>query len=119
VVAIVLQGLTATVIAVSGGYEHILSYVVSIDFIFFGLTAASLFVFRRRSSSSPSTGLYLTPGHPYTTALFVLASAAIVISTVATSPVNSAIGFGILLAGVPVYLYWSRRGRRAPSLEQL
>ena len=119
VVAIVLQGLTATVIAVTGGYEHILSYVVSIDFIFFGLTAASLFVFRRRSDLSPANGLYLTPGHPYTTALFVLASAAIVLSTVASSPLNSAIGFGILLAGVPVYLYWSRRGRRAPSAEQL
>jgi len=119
VVAIVLQGLTATVIAVTGGYEHILSYVVSIDFIFFGLTAASLFVFRRRSDLSPANGLYLTPGHPYTTALFVLASAAIVLSTVASSPLNSAIGFGILLAGVPVYLYWSRRGRRAPPAEQL
>jgi APA family basic amino acid/polyamine antiporter len=119
VVAIVLQGLTATVIAVTGGYEHILSYVVSIDFIFFGLTAASLFVFRRRSDLSPANGLYLTPGHPYTTALFVLASAAIVLSTVASSPLNSAIGFGILLAGVPVYLYWSRRGRRARSAEQL
>jgi len=119
VVAIVLQGLTATVIAISGGYEHILSYVVSIDFIFFGLTASSLFVFRRRSGSFPATGLYLTPGHPYTTALFVLASAAIVISTVASSPLNSAIGFSILLAGVPVYLYWSRRNRRTLSPEQL
>jgi APA family basic amino acid/polyamine antiporter len=115
VVAIVLQGLTATVIAVAGGYEHILSYVVAIDFIFFGLTAASLFVFRRRSALSGSSGIYLTPGHPYSTALFVLASAAIVISTVVSSPANSAIGFGILLAGIPVYLYWSRQSHRAPS----
>jgi APA family basic amino acid/polyamine antiporter len=118
VVAIVLQGLAATVIAITGGYEHILSYVVSIDFIFFGLTAASLFVFRRRSDSSASTGLYLAPGHPYTTALFVLASAGIVISTVASAPANSAIGLSILLAGIPVYLYWSRRTRRAGFQEQ-
>jgi basic amino acid/polyamine antiporter, APA family len=113
VVAIVLQGLTATVIAISGGYEHILSYVVSIDFIFFGLTAASLFVFRR--VPGPSTGLYLTPGHPYTTVLFVLASVAIVISTIASAPANTAVGLGILLAGIPVYLYWDRRTRRAIS----
>ena len=117
VVAIVLQGLTATIIAVSGSYEHILNYVTSIDFISFGLTAASLFVFRRRRRSSPSTGVYFTPGHPYTTAVFVLSCAGIVISTVASAPANSVIGFGILLAGVPVYLYWSRRNRRPASAD--
>jgi APA family basic amino acid/polyamine antiporter len=119
VVAIVLQGLTATVIAVSGGYEHILSYVVSIDFISFGLTAASLFVFRHRSGPSSSTGIYLTPGHPYTTALFVLSCAGIVMSTVASAPANSLVGYGILLAGIPVYLYWSRRTPRATSQPEL
>jgi basic amino acid/polyamine antiporter, APA family len=113
VVAIVLQGLTAAVIAIAGGYEQILSYVVAADFTFFSMTAASLFVLRRRVTSSPAGGNYLVPGHPYTTALFVLAAAGIVISTVISSPVNSAIGFGILLAGIPVYLYWSRRSRQA------
>jgi APA family basic amino acid/polyamine antiporter len=113
VVAIVLQGVTATVIALSGRYEEILNYVISVDFISFGLTAASLFVFRRRIQASPQK-LYLAPGHPYTTALFVLACAAIVITTVATFPANSAIGLIILLAGFPVYLYWSRRARRNP-----
>jgi basic amino acid/polyamine antiporter, APA family len=111
VVAIVLQGVTATVIALSGRYEQILNYVISVDFISFGLTAASLFVFRRKSADSPQT-LYLTPGHPYTTGLFVLACAAIVITTTATFPSNSAIGLIILLAGIPVYLYWSRAKRR-------
>ena len=109
--AIVLQGVTATVIALSGRYEQILNYVISVDFISFGLTAASLFVFRQRKVNAPQS-LYLTPGHPYTTALFVLACAAIVITTTATFPANSAIGLIILLAGIPVYLYWSRAKRR-------
>ena len=113
VVAIVLQGVTATVIALSGRYEQILNYVISVDFISFGLTAASLFVFRRRVEDS-SEKLYLAPGHPYTTGLFVLVCAAIVITTVATFPANSAIGLFILLAGFPVYLYWSRRARQNP-----
>jgi basic amino acid/polyamine antiporter, APA family len=111
-VAIVLQGVTATVIALSGRYEQILNYVISVDFISFGLTAASLFVFRRKNVDSPQTP-YLTPGHPYTTALFVLACAAIVITTTATFPANSAVGLVILLAGIPVYLYWSRAKRRS------
>jgi len=118
VVAILLQGVTATVIAVAGGYEQILNYVVSVDFISFGLTAASLFVFRRQYGSSAAQEIYLAPGHPYTTALFVLSCAAIVTSTIVNSPANSAIGWGILLTGIPVYLYWSRAGRRIAPQSQ-
>ena len=55
VVAIVVQGIAATIIALSGRYEQILNYVVSIDFISFALTAASLFVFRRRDKISEPT----------------------------------------------------------------
>ena len=98
--------------ALSGRYEQILNYVISVDFISFGLTAASLFVFRQRKVNAPQL-LYLAPGHPYTTALFVLACAAIVITTATTFPANSAIGLGILLAGIPVYLYWSRAKRKS------
>ncbi len=119
VVAIVLQGVTATVIALSGRYEQILNYVVSVDFISFGLTAASLFVFRRRREAAPPRSLYLAPGHPYTTGLFVLTCAGIVISTIVSSPANSAIGLIILLAGIPVYLYWSRAARRNPRPQDL
>ena len=108
-VAIVLQGVFATVIALSGRYEQILNYVVSVDFISFGLTAAALFVFRSRDTSGLPEGIYRAPGHPYTTAAFVVTCAAIVASTIASYPGNSAIGLLILVAGIPVYLYWSRR----------
>jgi APA family basic amino acid/polyamine antiporter len=106
ILAIALQGLLATVIALSGRYEQILNYVVSVDFVSFGLTAAALFVLRRRISSPE---VNLTPGHPYSTALFVMACAGIVGSTLASYPANSAIGLIILVAGIPVYLFWSRR----------
>jgi APA family basic amino acid/polyamine antiporter len=111
VVAIVLQGIFATVIAVSGRYEQILNYVISVDFISFAFTAAALFVFRRRDGNAPPPGVHLAPGHPYTTAAFVLVCAGIVASTIAAYPANSAIGLLILLAGIPVYWYWSRRAR--------
>ncbi|PYS51997.1 MAG: amino acid transporter [Acidobacteria bacterium] len=110
VVAIALQGLFAIVIALSGEYEKILSYVVSVDFIWFGLTAASLFVFRRRSESEDSSDAignrFRVPGHPITTALFVIACALIVLSTIYKNPGNSAIGLLIVVAGIPVYLFW-------------
>ncbi|HKC63870.1 MAG TPA: amino acid permease, partial [Pyrinomonadaceae bacterium] len=110
VIAIALQGLFAIVIALSGEYEKILSYVVSVDFIWFGLTAAALFVFRRRSESDDSSdetaNRFRVPGHPITTGLFVIACALIVLSTIYKNPGNSAIGLSIVVAGIPVYLFW-------------
>jgi APA family basic amino acid/polyamine antiporter len=115
VVAIVLQGLAATAIAWTGKYEQILNYEVSVDFISFSLAAASLFLFRRQDRRPDrNAAIYRTPGHPYTTAVFVLTCVGIVASTIATYPENSGIGIGIMLTGIPVYLYWSR-ARKVPT----
>jgi len=108
-VAIIAQGLTATVTALIGQYEKILSYEVAVDFILFALVATSLFVFRHREGGVLPKGVHGVPGHPYTTALFVAACVGIVASTVWNDPVNSVKGWLILLTGIPVYLYWSRR----------
>jgi APA family basic amino acid/polyamine antiporter len=107
VVAIVLQGAAATIIACSGKYGEILNFEVTVDFIFFGMTAASLFILRRRHNGS-NAGIYRTPGHPFTTILFVLSCAGVVGSAIVAAPRNSAIALGIMLAALPVYYYWSR-----------
>ncbi|HYL73535.1 MAG TPA: amino acid permease [Bryobacteraceae bacterium] len=111
VVAIALQGALAIAIALSGRYEQILNYVISSDFIFFGLTAATLFVFRRRQQPGENVR-YRVPGHPWTTGLFVTASALIVAGTVYSHPRESLTGWLILASGIPVYLFWSRFGAR-------
>jgi APA family basic amino acid/polyamine antiporter len=107
VVAIVLQGLAAIVIACSGTYGEILNFEVTVDFIFFGMTAASLFILRRHQVGSDAA-IYRVPGHPFTTILFVLSCAGIVGSAIVASPANSAIALCIMLAALPVYYYWSR-----------
>jgi APA family basic amino acid/polyamine antiporter len=109
VVAILLQGAVAIVIALSGSYGQILSYVVSVDFIWFGLTGAALFVFRRREGAA----WFQAPGHPVTTALFVAACATVVAATVYNNLADSAVGLLILAAGVPAFLYWQRKQARA------
>jgi APA family basic amino acid/polyamine antiporter len=113
VVAIVLQGLAAVVIACSGTYGEVLNFEVTVDFIFFGMTGAALFILRKRRIGS-DTVVYRTPGHPFTTTLFVLSCAGIVISAVVASPRNSAIALCIMLAALPVYYFWTRF-RRAHS----
>jgi APA family basic amino acid/polyamine antiporter len=108
VVAVLLQGALSLLIALSGSYEQILSYVVAVDWVFFGLTAGAVFLFRRRAGEDDD-GSARIPGHPLTTALFITAAALIVISTVLEAPLDSAIGLGIMLTGLPVYLLWRRR----------
>ncbi len=110
VVAIVLQGLAAIVIACSGTYGEILNFEVTVDFIFFAMTAAALFFLRQRHIGS-DTVVYRVPGHPFTTMLFVLSCAGIVISAVIASPRNSAIALCIMLAALPVYYFWSSFNR--------
>jgi APA family basic amino acid/polyamine antiporter len=106
VVAIVLQGLMATLIAIAGRYEQILNFTISIDFTSFAITAAAIFVLRRKQRETPE---YRVPGYPLVPAFFILACAGIVASTLISYPENSLIGWGILAAGYPAYLFWSHR----------
>jgi basic amino acid/polyamine antiporter, APA family len=107
VVAIAVQGVWASVIALSGQYEQILNYVVALDAVFFGLTGAALLVFRRRSPL-PAGGFRM-PGHPWTTIVFVAAFWALALNTIARNPRSAGIGVLILVAGVPAYFFWKRR----------
>jgi APA family basic amino acid/polyamine antiporter len=111
VAAIVLQGILAVVIALSGGFDAILSYVVSIDFIFFGLTGLALFRLRQRDAITPA---FVSPRQPLislASAIFIAVSWAVVLATFISQPRHSLIGLTLVLAGAPVYLLWRRRIR--------
>jgi APA family basic amino acid/polyamine antiporter len=111
--AIALQGALAIVITFSGRYEQILNYVVSVDVVFFALTAACVFVFRRkRAIDNSKIDIFRVPGHPFTTLFFIAACCAVALSTVRRYPHNSLIGLGITLSGLPVYLFWRWRQSR-------
>jgi len=106
VVAIVLQGVCAMVIAASGKYEQILNYVVSVDFIFFGLAATCVFIFRRRDTAETK---FKIPFHPFTTIFFIAACFFVVANTLYKYPENSFIGLGIMAVAVPVYFLWKAK----------
>jgi len=113
VVAIVLQSVWVVVVTLSGRYEQILNYVVSMDFIFFGLTATCIFIFRHRERNQPLDRPpgFRVPGHPWTTATFILISWLVVANTIYKYPANSLLGMLILFLGLPVYAFWHRRQR--------
>ncbi len=113
VFAIALQGAFAMLLTAWGQYRQILDYMIAVDFIFFGLTASCLFVFRRRDGGVRSEG-FRTPGHPWTTAIFVAGCWLFVANLVAQKPRDTLLGMAILLTGVPAYALWSaRRSRRS------
>ena len=119
VLAILLQGLVALVIALFLNYDQILNYVTCNDYIFFGLAALALVVFRKRDArdSQAPTPFFRMPGHPVTTLIFLAAAWYIVGDTIFNSPHDTLIGVGILLSGLPVYwIFASRSGTARKSV---
>jgi len=82
-------------------------YVAFGDWIFFGLTVVGLFIYRARAESPPP---FRAPGGIWTPAFFVVAAGYVVASSIGANPGNAAIGTGLILLGVPVYLFWKSKG---------
>ena len=107
IAAILLQGGWAIALLFSKKYDELLDYVVFGDWIFFGLTAATLFMLRRRDGDRLIP--FMVPFHPVSTLLFIAAAGYVVIGSIAAHPGNAIRGTGLLLIGVPVFLFWRRR----------
>lgn len=110
VVAIVLQAFVAMIIALTGSYEHILSYVVSTFYVFNGLSAVALFVIRARERRSGEVRViaFRVPWHPISTTIYLAASFGVAIATYISYPREAFLGLLILLSAIPVYFVWVR-----------
>src|SRR6266566_1775536 len=110
--AIVALAVCAIILTLTGTFGQLVDYVTFGDWIFFGLTVAGLFIYRKREQGAGSTEqtTFRVPGYPVTPAVFVLAAAYVVINAVLSNPRNAAIGAGLIALGIPVFLYWRSRG---------
>jgi APA family basic amino acid/polyamine antiporter len=111
VTAIIAQGVWVILLLATGSYGELLDYVTFADWIFFGLTAGALIVYRRREGAGPAGPGFRLPGYPWTVLLFIVASLYVVAGSVRSNPGNALLGTLLLGSGVPVYLFWSRRQR--------
>ena len=108
--ALCAQGVVVLVLLISGTYGQLLDYVVFADWIFFGATAATLFVFRARDKrSGAAKPSYLTPLHPISTLIFIAAALYVVVGSVASNPGNALRGVILMALGIPVYEFWRRK----------
>jgi APA family basic amino acid/polyamine antiporter len=105
--AILAQAAWASVLAVSGSYDTLTDSVIFASWLFYGLTTASLFVFRKKMPDAPRP--YRALGYPVVPMIFVLVTAALLLNTFVASPRQAIQGVVVLLAGLPFYWYWSRQ----------
>ena len=106
--AIALQGAWATVLVLTGTYRELFTRVIYTEWIFFALLAIGIVVLRGRPGYAPQ---WRMPGVPLVPAAFAIVSFAIAVNQIRVDPVNSAIGLGIVLTGLPVYWLWGRTAR--------
>lgn len=105
--AVAVSAAWAALLATSGTFEQLFTYVVFASWIFAALAAASVFVLRRRRPDLARP--FRVPGYPVTPALFIAAAAAIVVNTIVARPVQALIGLAIVATGVPAHAIWTRR----------
>jgi APA family basic amino acid/polyamine antiporter len=107
--ALIAQAVWASVLALSGTYDTLTDCVMFASWLLYGLTAASLFVFRKRMPDAERP--YRTWGYPVVPALFLLVTAWLLINTLQATPLQAIIGLVLITLGLPFYWYWSRKTR--------
>ena len=112
-IAIVTSSVWAMVLAATGTFQQLLTYVVFVGWIFYAFGALAIFVYRRREPNLARP--FRTPGYPLTPILFVLSAAAIVINTIVTQPRNVIFAIALMALGVPAYYMWRSRLAKAPT----
>ena len=104
--AVLAQAGWASVLTLSGTYDTLTDSVVFASCLFYALSAAAVIVFRRTEPDLPRP--FKTWGYPFTPIVFVLVSAALLISALIATPKQALLGIGVILLGVPLYFYWNR-----------
>jgi basic amino acid/polyamine antiporter, APA family len=105
--AIVAQAAWGSVLALSGSYDALTDSVIFASWLFYGLSTGSLFVFRRTMPDAPRP--YRALGYPVVPVIFLIVTAALLINTFVAAPREALRGVAVMIAGLPLYWYWSRK----------
>lgn len=107
--AIVAQGLWAAVLLVSGSYESLVDYAMFAIWLSYGFMVAGVIVLRIKRPELERP--YRMWGYPVTAVVFLLITAWFLGNMVVSRPVPSLAGLGLILTGVPIYLFWAKQRR--------
>ncbi len=113
--SLVMQGIWASLLVLTGTFDQLTDMVIFASFIFYGASALGIFVLRRTMKDHPRP--YRVPGYPVVPAVFVLFCFTLVLVTIVQRPRDAGIGLVLIGLGVPFYLYWNRFGSRDTTVE--
>jgi basic amino acid/polyamine antiporter, APA family len=113
--ALIVQAvMSILLLLVGGGFKDFIELAIFAEWLFYMLAASTIFVFRAREPNAPRA--YRTWGYPLVPALFVVSAAVLLYYTfmdkLHTSPKGTLVMTLVLLAGIPVYLYFARKKRK-------
>lgn len=101
--SIMVQAVIASLLALWGTFDELTDYVVVASWIFYGLTASTIFIFRRRHLTSNNGNGFKVPGYPLVPIVFIVTAVLLVVNSMVHDPVNGIIGLFIIAAGIPTY----------------
>lgn len=105
--ALLVQAAWASVLALSGTFDTLTDSVIFASWLFYGLATATVFVFRRTMPDAARP--YRAWGYPVIPALFLVVTAAMLVSALIATPRQALNGLVTMAIGLPFYLYWARR----------
>lgn len=106
VIALIVQGIWASILALSGSFDTLTDYVIFGSWIFYALVTSSVFVFRKKFPDAVRP--YRAFGYPVVPILFLLVAGFLLINTMINAPLQAFTGIILILLGLPVYYYLTR-----------
>lgn len=113
--SLLVQGAWSCLLAVSGSYNQLATYVVFVGFLFYGMSAVGVMILRRREPDLPRP--YRAWGYPITPIVFAVFAGYLIWDTIKQQPVDSAKGIGLLVAGLVLYyaMGWNHAAAKESS----
>jgi APA family basic amino acid/polyamine antiporter len=115
--ALVVQGIWAVLLCLSGSYGNLLDYVIFAVLIFFTLTILSIFILRVKRPDIPRP--YKAFGYPVIPSIYVLATVTIMVILLIYKPDYTFPGLGIVILGIPVFFLWRSYNKNHPKNEEI
>jgi basic amino acid/polyamine antiporter, APA family len=109
--SLLIQGVWASILTLTGTYDQLFTYVIFAGWIFFVLGAVAVFIMRKKIPNANRA--FRVPGYPWVPIMFILVASWFVVNTFIQQTDDSFVGLLLLLVGIPFYLYWKQQMSRA------
>ncbi len=105
--ALLLEGVIAALLVLSGSYDLLTNLLVFVLWIFFTMGVFGVFLLRKKYPNRE--GGYRVPLYPVTPLIGIVGAIYILVSTVFSDPLQAILGIALTLVGLPVYFYLRKK----------